>query len=405
VLESMFSVLFGRLLDWLFPNRRRRSSEDSQPAGDVGQNVPLAFAEQFADTKYKLGLMQSDNAWLRKAHDEVIAKLQHGSHAAVDPSRFERAVTEVKKGHPEAAEALFRDIVMENRREAARAASNIGVLAFRHDTRKALRAYEEAVELDSNNADAWIGIGYLQRRVGNLEEAESAYGKLLNLGDSNNDDAIRAVALSHIGSVFMTRRDWDMAKDKFMSALKLNEKLGNQRGMAINYCSIGNVNLSSGDLAGAEEMYRKSLALSEELGIKGILADIYCNLGVVLQKNDDLDGAEGMYHKSLDINVELGHKEEMANVYGNLGGIFHIRGDLSRADEMHRKALRINEDLNHKEGMAVNYASLGFISEARGDLPKACRLWKKSRGIFSGLGARDRVELVDRAMQKSGCEL
>jgi len=421
VLESLFGVALGKLLgkalDWLFPNRSRRSNEDSQPAVSqpavvVNPGVPPEFAEQSNATARELGRMETENAWLRsenaelrKARDAAIADLERRSHTADDPSRFERAVTEVKKGHPEAAEALFRDIIMESRREAAYAAYSIGALAFRHDTQKALYAFQESAILYPDNLNAWIGVGHLQRRMGDLEASESTFDTLLHIGNSNDNDVFRAAALSNLGIVFGIRGDLDMAKNKFMAALKLNQKLGNQENMARNYCNIGNVLSSSGDSAGAEEMYRKSLDIDEELGNKENVAVLYINLGVVLEKRGDLDGAEEMYRKSLGLSELLGHKEVMAGAYGNLGVIFERRGDLIKAERMLHKALRIYEDMGHKEGMATSYVNLGTISEDRGDLAEACRWWKKARDLFSDLSARNKVELVEQKMQEAGCEL
>lgn len=402
------------VIDWLRKLFRRRS-EAPRPAMVVNPGVTAdvnKLAEQFADTKLELGRMETENAWLRsenadlrKARDTAIADLQRRSRTADDPSRFNQALAELEKGHPETAELLFRDIVTENRREASHAAYNIGAIAFHHDTQKALHAFQESVELDPSNVDAWTGVGQLQRRMGNLDEAEYTFDTLLHLGNSNDNDVFRAAALSNLGTVFRVRGDWNMAKDKLMAALKLNEKLGDQEGMVSNYCSIGNVHLSSGDLADAEKMYRKSLALSENVGDKEVMATIYGNLGVVLERRGDPNRAKEMYLESIDLSEGLGHKEGMASVYGNLSGIFYSRGDLDKAAEMSCKALRVNKGLRHKEGMAINYNNLGTISEAQGELAEACRLWKKARDLFVDLGARDRAEAVERAMQKSGCEL
>jgi len=418
--ESMEGIkLLVSLFDWLRKFRQRESEGSqpvaSQPAVVVNPGVNLdanKLAEQSATTARELGRMESENAWLRsentdlrKARDAAIADLQQRSRTADDPSRIKRALAELEKGHPEDAEDLFRGVIMENRREAARAAYNIGAIAFHHDTQKALRAFLESAELDPSTVDAWIWIGDLQRQMGHLEEAESTFDKLLGIGNSNGDDALRAIALSHIGTVFMNRGDWDMAKDKHMAALKLNEKLGDRKGVARSYCEIGTVHLSCGDLVGAEKMYRKSLALNENMGDTAIRAMLYCNLGVVLEKRGDLNGAEEMYRKLLMFCKELGHKEGMASAYVNLGNIFQSRGDLCRAEEMLRKSLRINEYMGYKEGMAVNYTNLGTLSKAQGNLEEACRLWKKARDFFSDMGARDRVEIVEQAMQNAGCEL
>jgi len=421
VLESLFGVALGKLLgkalDWLFPNRSRRSNEDSQPAVSqpavvVNPGVPPEFAEQSNATARELGRMETENAWLRsenaelrKARDAAIADLERRSHTADDPSRFERAVTEVKKGHPEAAEALFRDIIMESRREAAFAACSIGVISFLHDTQKALYAFRESVELDPNTADGWIGLGQLQRRMGNLDEAEFAFGKVLDLGNNNDDDELRANALSNIGTVLGIRGDLDMAEDKLMAALQLNQKLGDQENMAKNYFDIGNVHLSRGNWPGVAEMYRKLLSLNANMEDKEFMAMLYGNIGVALKNMGDRNGAEEMHRKSLVLSEKVGYKVGVVNAYVSLADIFQIRGDLSKAEELLRKSLKISEELGYKEGMASIYANLGVISAAQNDLKEACRLWKKSRDMFSDMGARKKVEDVEQMVKNAGCEL
>lgn len=359
------------VLDWLRKLFRGRS-ESAQSPVVVNPGVPPEFAEQSNATARELGRMETENAWLRsenaelrKARDAAIADLERRSHTADDPSRFERAVTEVKKGHPEAAEALFRDIIMESRREAAYAAYSIGALAFRHDTQKALYAFQESAILYPDNLNAWIGVGHLQRRMGDLEASESTFDTLLHIGNSNDNDVFRAAALSNLGIVFGIRGDLDMAKNKFMAALKLYKELDNAEGMARAYCSIGNVHLLREDWAGAEGMYRKSLVLNENVGDKEIMMTIYSNLGLVLCNMGNLDGAREMFGKSL----------------------------------------RVNEDLDHEEGMAVSYVGLGVISGNQENLEEACCLWKKARDMFSDMGARDEVEYVEQLMQNAGCEL
>jgi len=406
----VFEWLHGAVavLDWLRKIFRWRSeSAQSHVVVNPGVTADVnKLAEQSSTTARELGRMEfenaslrSENAELRKVLDVAIAGLQRRA-------RFERALAEMDGGNPMIAEKMFRDIVIDNRREAALAVCNIGFIAFPHDTQKALRAFQESISLDPNTAEAWFGVGSLQRRMGNLEEAGSAFGKVLDTGNIDNNDILRSAALSGIGTVLMSRGEWDMAKDKLMSSLKINEQLRDQKNMARSYCDIGTVHLSLGELADADDMYRKALEISENNGDKEVMAMAYCNLGIVLKNRRDTDGAKEMYRKSLVLSEEVGYKEGMANASGNLGQIFlQNRDDLSRAEEMLRKSLKINEELGHKGGMAPNYYNLGFISAFHGDLEEACRLWKNARDIFADMGARDRVEIVEQAMQNAGCEL
>ena len=359
------------VLDWLRKLFRGRS-ESAQSPVVVNPGVPPEFAEQSNAIARELGRMETENAWLRsenadlrKARDAAIADLRQRSQSADDPSLFKKALEELGDDHTETAEVLFRGIVMKSRREAAFAACTVGSLAFHHNTQKALLAYEEAVELDPNTAYAWLGIGHLQKQMGRLEEAEAAFGKVLDLDNSNDSDLPRASALSNIGALSAARGDLDMAENKFMAALKLYKELDNAEGMARAYCSIGNVHLLREDWAGAEGMYRKSLVLNENVGDKEIMMTIYSNLGLVLCNMGNLDGAREMFGKSL----------------------------------------RVNEDLDPEEGMAVSYVGLGVISGNQENLEEACCLWKKARDMFSDMGARDEVEYVEQLMQNAGCEL
>jgi len=358
---------------------------------------------------------QSENAALHEqneqARKDAIVDLQQHSRTADNPDQFEQALTELKAGRAGAAETLFRNILEESRkkghlalREAARAACHIGAIAFYHDTQKALHAYKEATELDPDNVDAWNWLGHLYRRIGNLEKAEFAYRKVLDLGDSNNSDEYRAIAWGNLGNVFSTRGDLDGAEEMYRKALEIEKKLGRKEGMANAYGNLGNVFFKRGDLDSAEKMHRKSLEIEKKLGRKGGMANDYGNLGNVFFMRDDLDSAEKMHRKALEINEELGRKEGMANDYGNLGNVFFIRDDLDRAEKMHRKALEINKQLGYKEGMANAYANLGIVSRKRGDLAEACRLWGLARDLFAEIGARPRVEQVERLMREAGCK-
>jgi tetratricopeptide (TPR) repeat protein len=275
------------------------------------------------------------------------------------PAGIDEALALLSKGETGAAEAVFQE-VKEHRKaeEAAAAARHIGALAFLHDTEKALAAYHEAVDLDSDNADGWNRLGHLLYRTGDIDDAEQAFMRVLALGNRVENQELIAIATGNLGLLYSTR----------------------------------------GDLDRAEEMYKKSLAIEEALGRKEGMASDYGNLGNLYLTRGDLDRAEEMYGKSLALNEALGSKEGMANQYGNLGNLYSTRGELDRAEEMYKQSLTLNEALRRKEGMALNYSNLGVLYKTRGDLDHAEELYEKSLALFREVGAAPMIEQVEESL-------
>ena len=247
-----------------------------------------------------------------KALTESVTALAQQKDQADAPPGIKEALQQLAEGDTQKAEAIFQEIEQKKaaegqaaNKEAATAARHLGALAFLHDTQKALDAYRRATQLDPDNEQGWNQLGHLLQRVGELEDAEAAYQRVLALGEKRNDQSLVAIAYGNLGIVYGIR----------------------------------------GELEQAEAMYLKSLALDEALGRKEGMASDYTNLGTVYQIRGELEQAEAMYHKSLALDEALGHKEGMAIAYGNLGNLYGIRGELEQAETMYQKSLALFQEI------------------------------------------------------------
>ena len=310
------------------------------------------------------------------------------------PPGIDSALKELEDGNTGKAENIFRQVLQdkvkegkEANREAAEAARHLGALAFLHDTRSALDAYQQAVVLDPENPDGWNQLGHLQIRTGNLDAAIQSYNHVLQIGEAGGQKMLLAVATGNLGIIYQTRGELHKAEEYYKKSLAIEEELGRKEGMANQYGNRGNIYRIRGELEKAEEYYRKSLAINEELGRKEGVANQYGNLGIIYQIRGELEKAEEHYRKALAINEELGRKEGMASQYGNLGIIYKIRGELDKAEEHYKKSLAISEELGSKEVMANQYGNLGNIYQTRGELEKASDVWGKSKSLFLAIGA------------------
>jgi tetratricopeptide (TPR) repeat protein len=193
--------------------------------GGVHHNDGSSFdanqlARDYADASRRLGALEAENEQFREqvnqgdeqteaAVAQAVADLALEAARAEDPYPFDSALAELREGRPDAAETLFLEIKDERRaagkaalKHAARAARHIGALAFYHDTRKSLEAYQEAVALDGADAEGWNELGHLRMRLGELDGAKMAYEKGLSLSNQSSDKGVIAVATGDRGLIY-----------------------------------------------------------------------------------------------------------------------------------------------------------------------------------------------------------
>jgi tetratricopeptide (TPR) repeat protein len=156
------------------------------------------------------------------------------------PPGIDKALKQLAEGNTADAETIFRAVaekkIAEGKRkeakrkaanqEAAEALRHLGVLAFLHDTKKALDAYHHSTELDPKNPEGWNRLGYLLHRIRALSEAEKVCQKVVASGQSENDQTSIAIGSGNLGIVYRTRGKLDKAEAMYKKALTLFQEVG-----------------------------------------------------------------------------------------------------------------------------------------------------------------------------------
>ena len=114
----------------------------------------------------------------------------------------------------------------ETNREAAQAARHLGALAFLHDTRSSLEAYQNAVVLEPENRAGWNSLGHLQRRTGELDTAIQSYNHVLQIREAGGLKMWVAVATGNLGLIYKTRGELDKTRDVWKKSKSLFLALG-----------------------------------------------------------------------------------------------------------------------------------------------------------------------------------
>ncbi|NTW33561.1 MAG: tetratricopeptide repeat protein, partial [Bacteroidetes bacterium] len=161
-----------------------------------------------------------------------------------------------------------------------------------------------------------------------------------------------------------------------------------------SFNNIGNIYNVQSNYPKALEYYQKSLRLNEKLGNKKGISECYNSIGAVLDEQGNLSQSLNYYEKSLKINQELGNKKQISGSYNNIGVIYNELKAYSKAMEYFLKSLQIYEELGDKKGISINYNNLGNIYKEQFLYTKALEYYQKSLNIYKELGDKEGISSV-----------
>ncbi|OCR00319.1 hypothetical protein BCD67_25300 [Oscillatoriales cyanobacterium USR001] len=189
------------------------------------------------------------------------------------------------------------------------------------DYQGAIAAYNQAIQLNPNYADAYLNRGVARSDLGDNQGAIADYNQALKI-DPNSATAYysRGVARSDLG-------------DKQGAITDYNQALRIYPNFAIAYNNRGIARYQLGDNQGAIADYNQALQINPNF------ATAYFNRGVARYQLGDKQGAIADYNQALRINP---NDDE---AYRNRGGVRSDLGDKQGAITDYNQALRINPNL------------------------------------------------------------
>ncbi|HEV2769287.1 MAG TPA: tetratricopeptide repeat protein [Solirubrobacteraceae bacterium] len=163
------------------------------------------------------------------------------------------------------------------------------------------------------------------------------------------DSARAAAYIDQLGLLAHLRGDYDTAEQRYIQALEMKERLGDQAGLANSYGELGILAQARGDYETAEQRYIQSLELQERLGDQAGLATSYHQLGILAQLRGDYETAEQRYTQSLEMKERLGNQAGLANSCATLATLMSERGDDEQAIGYDLRALAIRLHMSDRQ--------------------------------------------------------
>jgi len=226
-------------------------------------------------------------------------------------------------------------------------------------------------------------LGVVYRRMDAIKTALDYNQEALELAESieNPSEGIKRsinVSVNSIGNIYQALEQYDLAIEQFKRSMKLEEELGNIRGLAVNNQNMGECLEALGKLNQALQSFRIALAYDEEIDSDRGKAICKNSIAQIYIKQDRLNEALKILEPTLVAAEATGDKQITSGVYINLGWALMKLERYGEAENNLRKGLRVSQKHNLPRKISTSYNLLSELSRNKGDFKNALDYYKKS---------------------------
>lgn len=251
---------------------------------------------------------------------------------------------------------------------------------------EAKRVYTAISCVDRSDAESWVMLGVINRKLGLFRESEESCRCALALQPK------LAQAHQVLGTALQCQGDITQALNCYRKAIELKPDL------AEAHFLLGNALREGGLLDEAVACYRKAVGLDQNF-----LAAL-SNLGAVLMIQGQYDQALQYFNRALDINPAS------PQVLCNVATLLERRGRMDEASDSYQRALAITPDfVDAIAGLAAIKEKMSLMDEARDLVARGLGLAPDNTSLLTtaaNIARRDgrlqeAVELLERVLRNA----
>ncbi len=261
---------------------------------------------------------------------------------------------------------------------------------------EALHVFAEARNYPGASAKGYNLQGIAYHNQGDYLNALAFYQKCLAINERIGDQKGIAGSLNNIGLIYREQGNNLRALEYYQRSLAIFEVIGEKKGLGNSLNNIGNIYGSQRNYPRALEYYTRSLAVREEMRDDRRIAASLNNFGVIYEEQGDTARALEYYRKSLAVSERTGDKNGMAASLNNIGVIYGDQRNYDLAVAFHQRSLAMREELGDMGGIAMSVNNIGHMLREKGRPDLAISYCKKSLALAEEIGALD--------LQKNACQ-
>lgn len=259
----------------------------------------------------------------------------------------------------------------------------------RNDLNKSLYYFKNSLKLlyylDSNSyfkdsayfktklAEALIGIGLCEQKLGHTTEALKYVNKALIIGKSINDNRIEAKSMHNMALIYNDLGDFNQALDYSFKALAKRNKFNYQVSNASTYNLIGSIYSKINDNKNALKytLFSHKLLQDDSLANKQLLIANTINLAIMYAVYNNKTIAESYFNTANELIFKYKIFSVLPGYYTQRAAFYEEQGNLTRATEYNLLALKVAGSNKREASNAHLY--LGSIYFKKGKYNKALK--------------------------------
>ncbi|GJM32285.1 MAG: hypothetical protein DHS20C18_12860 [Saprospiraceae bacterium] len=249
---------------------------------------------------------------------------------------------------------------------------NLGIVHWaRGDYKASLENYDLAIQRFEQTGEvtslikALINLGYCNYSLGEFDEALKYYFQAKDLVNLKEDTLMYAGILNNVGMIYEKKGKHVQALENYQVSLHLKMESSDPNAKAYQSSTLGAIGsiyqfMKDYDLA--RDYFLRALKISRDLDYKiGIIVYTY-NLGVNHQKEKNFESAQSLLLKALEEAQSYGNQTYIAYCYNSLGEVKLELKKNTEARELLLKALEIRRGGADKNALTVSLASCAQLA-------------------------------------------
>ena len=278
----------------------------------------------------------------------------------------------------------------------------------KHEYDNAIKEYEKVLSYPrataSNKAAAYNLIGICFSVTSRLEEAkhshEEALKQLKAIKEKRDKQWAKPASLGNIGLIYQDLGKQHKALKYHEKALRIDRKIGYNKGIAIHLGNIGLIYKDLGKPQKALKYHEKALEVDRKIGNELGTAIDLGNIGYTYRALGKLQKALKYLERALVTLREIGYEQGTASTLGNIGLTYSALDKPQKALRYHEEALEIHQKIGYKQGAAEQLGNIGLTHLALGDPQKALKYFEEALEIFKKIRAKHLVLKTEENIRK-----
>ena len=198
-------------------------------------------------------------------------------------------------------------------------------------------------------AKAYNLMGVLFYRKGDLKKALEFHQKALEIRQAIRDEVGIALSETNLGNIYSDLQKNEMAEKSYLSALQINNKLGNDKQTGNCYINIGVLKIAENKMDEAEKYFLNAYKIAKTIMDYELEAMCLNNLAVINIEKNNFEPAIGNSLDALKVKEIMGNEIEKADSYINLAKAYFKLGDQKNSDYYLNKADSLCAVYNYME--------------------------------------------------------